>query len=138
MPAAAIYSLADAADPTKEMLKKIGDLSNIQIAGARVLVWPYIRPRKSPGGIILTDNAVKEDLYQGAVGYVLKMGPLAYQDDPDQNVRFGGFAAKVGQWVTFIPGEGKRIQIKGVDCRLFDDALIQTIVSDPDLVTHAQ
>lgn len=138
MPAAAIYSIADSDDPKAEMLKAIGDLSGFELAGARVLVWPLIRSRKSKGGIILTDKAVKEDLYQGSVGYVLKVGPLAFQDDEKQNINFAGFAAKEGDWVTFSPGEGKRLQVNGVDCRLFEDSLIQAKVSDPDSITHQQ
>lgn len=138
MPAAEIYKIADADDPTKEMLKAVGDLSGFALNGARVLVWPYIRARKTKGGIILSDKSVKEDLYQGAVGYVLKTGPLAFKDDPKQNINFAGFEAKAGDWVSFSPGEGKRIQINGVDCRLFEDSLILMRVADPETITHRQ
>lgn len=138
MPAAKLYEFADAANPKDAMLKAIGDLADVQVAGARVLVWPYIRPRKSAGGIIMPDNAVREDVYQGAVGYVLKCGPLAFEDDASQNIKFGGFSAGVGDWVTFTPGEGKRVQINGVDCRLFEDSLIQMRVKEPDTITHQQ
>lgn len=138
MPAAELYNFADAVDPTKEMLKTVGDLSDVHIAGARILVWSYIRPRKSKGGLIMPDSAVKEDVWQSAVGYVLKTGPLAFKDDEKQNINFAGFAAKAGDWVTFTPGEGKRTQIRGVDCRLFEDAMIQMKIASPDLVTHRQ
>jgi len=138
MPAAAIYDIADSDNPKAEMLKAIGDLSGFELAGARVLVWPFIRSRKTKSGIYLTDKSVKEDLYQGAVGYVLKVGPLAFQDDAAQNINFAGFSCKEGDWVTFSPGEGKRLQVNGVDCRLFEDSLIQAKVSDPDTITHRQ
>lgn len=136
MPAAELYRIADADNPLEAMKKALGDLSGVDIAGARVLVWPYIRQRKTMGGIVLPDSQVKEDLYQGAVGYVLKCGPLAFQDDHAQNIKFGGFKAQAGDWVTFSPGEGRRMQINGVDCRLFEDSLIHTKVSAPDIVTH--
>lgn len=138
MPAAEIYKLADSADPTKDMLKKIGDLSQIQISGGKLLVWIYIRPRKTAGGIILTDKEVNEDKWQGVVGYVLKRGPFAFEDDPDLKFKFGGFDAKVGDWVVFVPGEGKKLQINGCDCRVIEDALIQLVIPNPDLVTHRQ
>jgi hypothetical protein len=138
MPAAAVYNFADAADPTKEMLRTIGDLSTINIAGGRVLIWSYIPPRKSKGGILMPDSEVKENVWQSAVGYVLKAGPLAFKDDPAQNINFGGFAAAPGDWVTLTPGEGKRIQINGVDCRLIEDALIQMKIADPSTITHRQ
>lgn len=136
MPAAEIYKLADAADPKAEMLSKLGSLDKIQIGGARVLLWTYIRPRKTTGGIILTDKEVKEDLWQGTVGHVLKCGPFAFQDDPAAGIKFGGFQAKVGDWVTFSPGDAKRVQINGIDCRLIEDSLIQMVVPDPAAITH--
>lgn len=137
MPAAELYRIADAEDPKAEMLKAIGDLADVSgINGARVLVWTYIRPRKTKGGIFLTDKEVKEDLWQGAVGYVLKLGPLAFK--PDDNNNFGGFEAKAGDWVTFRPGDARRVQIRGVDCRIVEDALIDMVITDPDMITHRQ
>lgn len=136
MGAAEVYNIADSADPKAEMLKKIGDLSKIEVGGGRVLMWSYIAPRRTAGGIILTDKAVKEDIWQGVVGYVLKVGPLAFQDDTEARINFGGFKAEVGQWVVFAPGEAKRRQINGVDCRLIEDALIEMVIADPTIMTH--
>lgn len=136
MPAAAIYDIAESATPKEEMLNKIGDLSDIQIGGGRVLVWTYIRSKRTKGGIILTDKEVKEDVWQGLVGYVLKAGPLAFKNDATHD--FGGFAAKVGDWVVFSPGAAPRRQINGVDCRIIEDANIEMVIPDPELITHRQ
>lgn len=137
MPAAKVYEFAQSKDPKSAMLKAVGDLSNIDVAGARVLVWPYVRSLVRASGLIAgTDKTAKEDVFQGAVGYVLKAGPFAFKNDEERD--FGGFSAQPGDWVTFSPGEGKRVQIKGVDCRLFEDALILMKVADPDIVTHDQ
>lgn len=137
MPAAKVYEFAQSKDPKSAMLAAVGDLSNIDVAGARVLVWPYVRSLVRASGLIAgTDKTAKEDVFQGAVGYVLKAGPFAFKNDTERD--FGGFSAQPGDWVTFSPGEGKRVQIKGVDCRLFEDALILMKVADPDIVTHDQ
>lgn len=137
MPAAQVYKFAQSKDPKGEMLKAIGDLGSVEVAGARVLVWPYVRSLVRASGLIAgTDKTAKEDVFQGAVGYVLKTGPLAFKNDDERD--FAGFSAAPGDWVTFSPGEGKRVQIKGVDCRLFEDALILMKVADPDIVTHDQ
>lgn len=137
MPAAKVYEFAQSKDPKSAMLAAVGDLSNIDVAGARVLVWPYVRSLVRASGLIAgTDKTAKEDVFQGAVGYVLKAGPFAFKNDEERD--FGGFSAQPGDWVTFSPGEGKRVQIKGVDCRLFEDALILMKVADPDIVTHDQ
>lgn len=136
MGAAEVYNIADSADPKSEMLKKIGDLSKIEVGGGRVLLWHYIAPRRTAGGIILTDKAVKEDVWQGVVGYVLKLGPLAFKDDSEARINFGGFSAKVGDWVVFQNGPAPRRQINGVDCRIIEDALIEMKISDPTIMTH--
>lgn len=136
MPAAELYKLSEAADPTAEMLKKIGDLKKVDLAGPRVLMWIYIRPNKTAGGIILTQKEVAEDKWQGAVGYVLKCGPRAFKNDEQND--FAGFAAAPGDWVLFVPGEGKRVQINGVDCRIIEDTLIQAKIADPTIITHRQ
>lgn len=135
MPAAALYKIAGSADPLKEMLEQIGDLRKIDVGGARVLLWIYVRPNVTKGGILLTDNESKEDIWQGTVGYVLKCGPLAFQDD--ETHKFGGFEAKEGDWVVFTPGEGRRRQINGVDCRIIEDALIDMKIADPSIITHS-
>lgn len=136
MGAAEVYNLADSVDPKSEMLKKIGDLSKVEIGGGRVLLWQYIAPRRTAGGIILTDKAVKEDIWQGTVGLVLKCGPLAFKDDEAARITFGGFSVNEGEWVVFAPGEAKRHQINGVDCRIIEDALIQMKITDPTIITH--
>lgn len=137
MPAALVYQFAQSKDPKGEMLKAIGNLSDVEISGAKVLVWPYVRSLVRPSGLIAgTDRTAKEDVYQGAVGYVLKVGPLAFEDDPKQNISFKGFYVKAGDWVAFRPSEGERYQIRGVDCRLFEDALIKLKVADPNIITH--
>lgn len=136
MASAEIYKLADAENPQEEMLKKIGTLDNIEVGGAKVLVWVYIAPRKTKGGIYRPDNNIKEDLYQGVVGYVLQMGPLAFKDDEAN--KFGGYSVKKGDWVTFRPADARRIQINGVDCRIIEDVLIDMKISAPELITHVQ
>lgn len=134
--AAEIYKLADSENPQEEMLSKIGDLDNIEVGGAKVLVWVYIAPRKTKGGILRPDSNVKEDLYQGVVGYVLKTGPLAYINDGTND--FGGFSVKAGDWVTFRPADARRVQINGVDCRIIEDVLVDMKINTPELITHVK
>ena len=68
------------------------------------------------------------------VGIVLAKGPLAFQDDGVN--KFGGFNPQIGQWVVYNGGDAKRVQIRGVDCRYIEDALIHQIVPDPTIITH--
>ncbi len=138
MPAAALYKLSESDNPVRDMLAQIGDLSQIQLAGGRVLLWTYIAPSKTKGGIILTNRETKENIWQATVGYIVKCGPLAFKDDLPNGINFGGFSPKVGDWVVFTPGEGKRRQINGVDCRIIEDSLIEMKIEDPQSITHYQ
>jgi co-chaperonin GroES (HSP10) len=136
MPAAKLMSIAQSSDPKRGIIDAVGDLSNVCVLSGRVLVGIYIAPEKTVGGIIRPNSNVKEDVYQGQVGLVLKKGLMAFKDD-DQN-KFHGQDVQVGDWVVFRPGDGKRVQIRGVDCRLIDDVLIDMVVESPALITHAK
>jgi co-chaperonin GroES (HSP10) len=134
MPKAALYDIARSADPKQAIIDAIGDLSGIpHLFSARILVAIYIRPNRTAGGVELPDSQIREDLYQGCVGVVLKKGPLVFRDES-----FEGQDVNVGDWVAFVPGDGRRIQINGVDCRIIEDTMIQAIVSNPDIITHRQ
>lgn len=136
MPAAMIYELSLSDNVKDDTLKAVGDLKKLSLFSGRVLVAIYISPSKTKGGIILTDKAKQEDVYQGQVGLVLKKGPLAFQDD--DVTKFHGQDVQPGEWVAFRPGDGKRIQINGVDCRIIEDTAIDAIVDDPTIVTYRQ
>ena len=48
--------------------------------GWRLLILPYRGKGKTDGGIYLPDAVVQENTVSTQVGYVLKVGPLAYKD----------------------------------------------------------
>jgi co-chaperonin GroES (HSP10) len=122
-------------DPVKkEIFDAIGDLSQQHLFSARVLVATYVRPEKTKGGVYLTNKEQMEDIYQGSVGLVLKKGPMAFKDDGEST--FHGQGVEVGEWVVFRPGDGKRIQINNINCRIVDDTQIDMVVTDPMLITH--
>lgn len=134
--APALYEISRAADARSAVSKALGNTIDkiTHVYSGRILIWIYISPEKTAGGIIIPETKKKEDVYQGQVGLVLKKGAQAFKDDKDH--QFHGQDVKVGDWVTFTPGNGKRIQINGVDCRWIEDTLIDAVVSDPSIVTH--
>lgn len=136
MPSLAVLErLSQAEDPKAALFKELGDISGLQeLMGARVLVALYVGPEKTKGGLYRPTSQIKEDIWQSCVGLVIKKGPLAFKDD-DKN-KFYGQDPKIGDWVTFRPGDGKRIQIKDVDCRSIEDTLIDMVIDDPALITH--
>ncbi len=119
-------------DPRKFFLDEMGDLSAIRVAHNLVLVKIYERSTVSKGGIIRTDNAKKEDIWQGVVGLVLKKGPLAFVDD--DKAKFSGFGIEVGDWVFFSTPDTSRIHVKGKECRIMQDVNIKGVIEHPDMV----
>lgn len=136
MPVAQLYAISKSEDPKKAILDALGDLSKEipSLFSGRVLIAIYIAPEKTSGGILLPNSAVKEDVWQGSVGLVVKKGTMAFKDDDTH--QFHGQDIEVGNWVVFRPGDGKRIQINGVDCRIIEDSMLDMVISDPQIVTH--
>lgn len=132
---AVLERLSKADDPKKALLKELGDTSAVgELMGARILVAIYVGPEKMKSGLYRPQSQLKEDIWQSCVGLVIKKGPQAFVNDEKND--FHGQAADVGDWVTFRPGDGKRIQINGVDCRVIEDVLLEMIIKDPELITH--
>lgn len=133
-----IERLADAEsfEAQAELMRQmVGDLSNVEVMGNRVLVGIYIEPAKK-GSIFLSKETLKESIYQGVVGLVLKLGRQAFKDDPENKVSFHGQSAKDGDWITFRAGDAKRTQVRGIDCRFVEDTLVDMVVPDPNIITH--
>ena len=101
--------------------------------GWRLLILPYKGKGKTEGGIYLPDKVVEEQSVSTQVGYVLKVGELAYQDGdkfPD-----GPWCAK-GDWVMFARYAGSRFKIDGGEVRILNDDEILAKISDPEDILH--
>jgi hypothetical protein len=121
-------------DPRQAIYDKLGDvLDHIDVFKGMVLVATYKRETVGTSGrIIAADKTKTEDEYQGRVGLVLKIGPLAFINTKD--IDFGGKAADEGEWVFYTPANGTGTLIRGVHCRLLDDVNIDGVVDDPDVL----
>lgn len=104
----------------------------IQVLGAEILCAVYLRPKKTRSGIVLPDDYRKEDDFQGKVGLVIKMGPLAFHDDKDHS--FGDVTPKVGDWVLFRVGDTFELIIGERKYRIVQDVNVRAILDKPDFV----
>ena len=118
--------------PDQAIRAAVGDISGIELTGVQVLVGTYIRPKKTGGGIILTDKYRDEDLYQGKVGLVLKVAPGAFEDGSD--AKFYGFKAKVDDWVVYRVADSWSLTVNGHHCRIIEDVHLRIRVPNPDMV----
>ena len=91
-----------------------------QPTGWRILVMPYMGKDKTDGGVYVPDAVRERESRATVVAYVVRLGPLAYQDTD----KFG----EHGPWCK----EGDCFNIEGGEVRVInDDEVIATIV-DPD------
>lgn len=132
-------------DPKQEILEKLGDLSNVEVAQNEVLLAIYMRPEKTPGGIILTDNNRKEDRYQGKVGLVVKIGSACrfVRHDSERDIIYG-LDIKLHDWVVVRTSDSWTLDVNTdpralkydefVPCRLVYDDQIRMRISNPGMV----
>tara|TARA_R110000824_G_scaffold153417_1_gene325082 strand:- start:623 stop:1066 length:444 start_codon:yes stop_codon:yes gene_type:complete len=101
--------------------------------GWRILILPYQGRGKTEGGIILPDSVVDRESVATVCGYVLRVGPLAYED----KAKFPtGAWCKERDWVIFGRYAGARFRIDGGEVRILNDDEIIGVVQDPDDILH--
>lgn len=97
--------------------------------GWRILVLPYRGKGKSEGGIIIPEAIRDDTQIQTVVGYVFKVGPLAYRDK--EKFPSGPWCAE-GDWVIFARYAGSRFRIEGGEVRILNDDEILASIGNPD------
>ncbi len=127
-----IRKMAHEQDPAQVIRAEVGGLDNIDVYHNQILVGIYTRPEKTAGGIILSESTKKEDVHQGVVGLVLKVGPMAFVDDG--TTKFHGQSVKPGDWIVYRTSDTHKVAINGVVCRLLEDSLVKLRVPHPDVV----
>lgn len=104
-----------------------------QPTGWRILVMPYQGRKQTDGGIYIPDETRDREALATVVAYVIKVGPLAYQD-PD---KFGAECepwCKEGDWVCIGRYAGSRFKLDGGEVRIInDDEVVATIVDPEDI-----
>ena len=86
--------------------------------GWRILVLPYQGKAKTSGGIFLPNEVQEKSQVSTQVGYVLKVGSLAYADKD----KFpSGPWCSPKQWILFARYAGSRFQIDGGEVRILND-----------------
>lgn len=101
--------------------------------GWRILIMPYIPPKKSKGGIEIPDEVHAREQLATVVGYVLAVGPDAYKDKSRYP---GGAWCKEKDWVIFGRYAGSRFKIDDGELRLLNDDEILGVVQDPSYLVH--
>lgn len=128
-----IEQISRSDDPKKGILEAIGDIGSADVLTDLVLVGTFIRNEKYKGTtIILPTQVLQEDEFQGKVGLVLKVGPLAFGDWENETER--GQNAKLHTWVVFAIKDTWPIQVNGVACRVVPYDKLRMRLADPSMV----
>ena len=101
--------------------------------GRRILVLPYRGKGKTDGGIYLPDAVVQEQTVSTQVGYVLKVGELAYKDA--EKFPMGPWCDQ-GDWVMFARYSGSRFKIDGGEVRILNDDEVLAKIKEPEDILH--
>ena len=116
-------------EPSKTNLEKLP-----QPTGWRLLVMPFQVKEKSEGGIIIAQEALDRARAAVQVGYVLKLGPLCYNDK--ERYPTGPWCAEK-DWVIFARYAGSRMEIEGGEIRMLNDDEVLGTIEDPKDLIHA-
>ena len=102
--------------------------------GYRMLILPYAGPKKTKGGILLSDTTHETIQMTTVCGLVLKMGNLCYRDKDKFPL---GPWCRLNDWVIFSRYAGSRFKIEGGEVRVLnDDEIISTIKNPRDILHH--
>tara|TARA_R100001015_G_C4536337_1_gene101406 strand:+ start:165 stop:605 length:441 start_codon:yes stop_codon:yes gene_type:complete len=120
-------------DPTvldKSLIERMPDPS-----GWRLLVLPYKGRGVTDGGIHLLDSTLDKENLATSVCYVLKVGPLAYQDE----TKFDGQPwCKKGDWVLIGRYAGARFALEDDhEVRIINDDEVIGVILNPDDIKSA-
>ena len=99
-----------------------------QPKGYKILIGLPKVAEKTEGGIIRPDQLREVEETASIVGFVIKLGDLAFQDEK----RFPtGAWCKEGDWILFRSYSGTRFKIHGQEFRLINDDTVEAVVEDP-------
>jgi len=86
-------------------------------------------------GILRADQSRRNDEIASVVGFVMAMGPDAYQD----KVKFpSGPYCKIGDFVLMQTYAGTRFMVHGEEFRIVNDDTVLGIIDDPRGYTRVQ
>jgi co-chaperonin GroES (HSP10) len=107
--------------------------NDIDVYLNRILCAVYISSEKTPGGIYRPHDNIAEDIWQGKIALVLKVGKSAFKDTAE--IQFDGMGVKPGDWVSFKIGNSTQVEYNHYPCRIVLDHYIETRLPDPRILT---
>ena len=96
--------------------------------GYKLLIKPLEVKEKTDAGIYMPDSLKSAEQTASVIGFVVKAGPDAYQDNDKLP---NGAYCKEGDFVIFRSYSGTRFKIDNQEFRLINDDTVEAVVEDP-------
>ena len=103
--------------------------------GWRILVMPYQGKSTTDKGLHIPDQIREREALATVVAYVLRIGPLAYQD-PNKFGEEPQPWCEEGEWVCIGRYAGSRFRIEGGEVRIINDDEVIAKILEPDDIKH--
>lgn len=110
-----------------ESAKKVATDNIPEPKGWKILIAMPKLEEKTSGGIYRPDQLKTLEETASILGYVIKVGDLAYTGDKFST----GPWCKEGDWVVFRSYSGTRFKVKDQEFRLINDDTVEGVVEDP-------
>lgn len=119
-------------DDFKKRLHRLIDkhLTGFRTAGSDLLVATYLPPAKTGGGILIPQKSQQENIFQGKIGLVLQLGPLAFKRDR-YNCPWDGLTVKADDWIVFRFADAWDMYLGGVSVWMVDHESVRAVIADP-------
>lgn len=113
---------------TEKLLEGKDALRMPEPSGYKLLIaLPEVK-EKTQGGVYLPDHLKDREGIASIMGFVLKVGPDAYQDEK----KFpNGPWCEEGDFVIFRSYSGTRFKVDGKEFRLINDDTVEAVIDDP-------
>lgn len=120
----------------KRVWELLGDaISKFEPTGTDVMFVTYIEPEKTSGGIIKGQKTQQEVLFQGTVGLIVKLGPLADKHKSNGWEWLDGERKPaVNDWIVVRFADCWEMHLDGGSFRLIDPENIRGYIETPEIV----
>ena len=103
--------------------------------GYKILITlPKIETQLGESGLILADSTQRQEELASCLGFVLKLGDLAFKDEHKFPT---GPWCEEGDFIIMRNYSGTRFKVNGQEFRLINDDMVEAVVDDPRGYTRA-
>jgi co-chaperonin GroES (HSP10) len=103
--------------------------------GYKILITlPKIEKQLGESGLILADSTQRQEELASCLGFVLKLGDLAFKDEHKFPT---GPWCEEGDFIIMRNYSGTRFKVNGQEFRLINDDMVEAVVDDPRGYTRA-